>query len=75
MSVEIQLVIWWLLFGGTHILGSSAPIRTRLVRVLGLRGFKAVYSVVALATFIPLVLTYWHHRHAGPALVPGHPAM
>ncbi len=68
MSVELQLVLWWILFGGTHMLGSSVPVRTRLIRALGLPGFKGLYSLVALATFIPLVWTAWNNRHEGAFL-------
>ena len=28
--------------------------------------FLGVYSVVALATFVPLIRAYWGHRHSGP---------
>ncbi len=65
MPVEPQLVIWWVLFGGTHVLGSAPPVRARLIRTLGLRGFKAVYSLVALATFAPLITIAWQNRHEG----------
>ena len=68
LSISAQIAVWWLLFGGTHILGSTAPVRSRLVGALGLIGFKAVYSLVALATFIPLVVTYWGNRHEGEML-------
>ena len=61
MSVELKLLLWWIAFGGTHMVGSSLAVRTRLIRALGLPGFKAVYSLVAFATFIPLVLTAWKH--------------
>jgi uncharacterized membrane protein len=64
----LQLLTGWVLFGGTHVLGSSLPIRRRLIGRLGLGGFKSVYSVVALATFVPLFWIYWHDRHAGAML-------
>ena len=68
MSIEAQLLIWWLLFGGTHVIGSSSVVRPHLVAALGLRGFKGVYTIVSLATFIPLVFLYWNNRHAGGVL-------
>jgi len=68
VTVELQLFLWWVAFGGTHVLGSSVPVRTRLIRVLGLLGFKGLYSVVALATFTPLLVLYWDHRHEGALL-------
>lgn len=68
MAVEIELLIAWILFGGTHILGSVMAVRTRLIRALGLLGFKGVYSLVALATFAPLVWIALHNRHVGPPI-------
>jgi uncharacterized membrane protein len=65
MKPEYQLVVAWILFGGTHILGSWVPLRKKLIGALGLQGFKGLYSVVALATFVPLVWIAWHNRHEG----------
>ena len=63
---DVALVFfWWLMFGGTHILGSSIPVRTFVIRSIGNLGFKGVYSLVALATFIPLCYFYFTHKHAG----------
>jgi uncharacterized membrane protein len=74
VSVEGKLLFWWLLFGATHMIGSSVPVRTFLIRTLTLRGFKAIYSVVALATFIPLVRVYFANVHAGELLFDISPA-
>lgn len=60
--------MWWLLFGGTHVLGSSLPVRARLIAALGLRGFKGLYSLVSFATFIPLIWVYGDNKHSGAAL-------
>lgn len=68
MTIEAQLASWWLLFAGTHIIGSSLPVRKWAIGRLGLMGFKALYSVVSFATFGPLVWVLWFGRHAGPAL-------
>jgi uncharacterized membrane protein len=68
MTTELKIILWWLAFGGTHILGSSRPVRGRLIRTLGMQPFKGLYSLVALATFIPLVLTFFGDRHAGTML-------
>jgi uncharacterized membrane protein len=66
---EASIVLfWWLLFGGTHILLSSSSVRPKLIARLGDRPFLGVYSLVAVATFIPLVVFYAHHKHAGPQL-------
>ena len=67
--------MWWLLFGGTHVLGSSLPVRTRLIRALGLQGFKGLYSLVSFATFIPLVWVYASNKHAGTVLYASAPWM
>jgi uncharacterized membrane protein len=62
------ILLWWLLFGITHVGGSSLRVRGPLVRRLGLLGFKALYSLVAFATFIPLCSVYSNNKHAGPLL-------
>lgn len=68
MATEVKILLWWLAFGGTHILGSSRSVRGRLIRVPGMLPFKGLYSLVALGTFIPLVLVYFGDRHAGAML-------
>lgn len=68
MNPEIQLLLWWAVFAGGHLGMSAVPVRTRLVGALGLRGFKALYSVVAVVGFSGLFLTYWGHRHEGALL-------
>ena len=77
MSGEVKILIWWILFGGTHVLGSTVPLRTFLIDKLGLKGFKSVYSLVALATFIPLCLVFAADKHAGDGLdfVPSGPVV
>ena len=68
MSATLIIAGWWLLFGGTHVLLSSARVRPRLVDRLGERSFQAVYSLVALASFVPLCVYYGRHKHLGPQL-------
>jgi uncharacterized membrane protein len=58
----------WLLFAATHLGLSSRPLRPRLVAALGERAFLGVYSLVALAIFVPLVAHYFASKHAGPHL-------
>ncbi len=58
----------WLLFGGTHIIGSSLPVRNYLIDRFGTLAFKGIYSLVALATFIPLCMVYAANKHAGALL-------
>jgi len=68
VAAEWQILSWWVLFGGTHILGSMVPVRSFLIRRLTLYGFKALYSLVALAAVIPLCWAYFTHKHAGTLL-------
>jgi len=75
MTPEIQLLVWWLLFGGTHVIGSTVAVRTRLIDSLGLQGFKALYSLVSVATFVPLCWVYATNRHAGAQLFTASPEL
>ena len=68
MKESFVLLLWWVLFGGAHTLLSSAGWRPKLVAGLGARGFQAVYSVIAIATFVPLCVYYAAHKHVGPQL-------
>lgn len=73
MDPAIKVLMWWLLFAGTHTLLSHPPIRDQLVARLGYRLFALYYSIVAFVTFIPLVWTFFHYRNPDaerlPALV------
>lgn len=64
----LGIVALWLAFAATHMGMASASLRPRLVSRLGERGYQAVFSLVALATFVPLVGLYFDHQHAGPHL-------
>lgn len=68
MAGETRILFWWLMFGGTHIVGSSVPVRTYLMERIGTLGFKGLYSLVSLATFVPLCVVYFRNRHAGAQL-------
>jgi uncharacterized membrane protein len=68
MKESFVLLLWWLLFGGTHLALSSSRWRPTLVARLGQRPFWGLYSLVAFATLIPLFVYYFHHKHAGPQL-------
>lgn len=63
-----SILFWWLLFAGTHLGASSPAVRTPLIRKFGLLGFKGIYALVAVATFLPLCSVYARHKHAGPLL-------
>lgn len=66
----LLIVLLWVAFAATHMLLSSLALRPRLVGVLGEGGFAGAYSIVALAIFVPLVATYWGHKHEGAVLYP-----
>lgn len=58
----------WGAFAATHVGLSSRGLRPRLVAALGPLGFQGVYSLIALAIFVPLCAFYFSHQHAGPHL-------
>lgn len=62
------IVALWIAFAATHVGLSSLRLRPRLVAALGQRGFLGLYSLVALATFVPMVSLYFRNKHAGPQL-------
>src|SRR5882672_1359813 len=68
MSPSATIVLLWAGFAGTHIGLSSLRVRQPLVARIGAVPFLGLYSVVALAFFIPLVSTFFAHKHAGPWL-------
>src|SRR5947207_12576607 len=68
MAPTLTLVLLWLGFAGSHLVLSSLPVRQAMVARIGEGPFRGLYSLVAFAFFIPLVRTYFGHKHAGPAL-------
>ena len=62
------IVCLWIAFAATHLGLSSLRLRPRLIAALGELGYQGVYSLVALATFVPLVAVYFDHKHTGPLL-------
>jgi uncharacterized membrane protein len=68
MNPTSLIVLLWLAFGASHMLLSGLKIRPRLVGVFGEKGFMGVYSLIALATFVPLVTVYFRNKHSGPML-------
>jgi uncharacterized membrane protein len=77
MSPTLMIVLLWLGFAGSHLLLSHVPVRQRLVERLGETPFRGLYSLVAFAFFIPLVVVYFRHKHAGEWLwsLPHTPAL
>ena len=68
MTPTRLIVLWWLAFGGAHLLLSNLSVRTPLVATLGERLFQALYSLIVLALFVPLVSAYFMHKHDGAVL-------
>lgn len=68
MDVTLAIAALWVGFAASHMGLSSLRLRPRLVGALGERAFAGVYSLVALAFFVPLVWVYFAHKHAGPLL-------
>src|SRR5262245_46159777 len=68
MSPTARILLLWLGFAGSHLVLSSGPVREPLVRRIGEGPFRGLYSLVAFAFFVPLVWTYFAHKHAGPWL-------
>jgi uncharacterized membrane protein len=66
MQEGLATALLWLLFGGSHVVLSSQPLRKRLVSRFGEAGFIFGYSVVAIVTFAALVHYVALHRLAGP---------
>src|SRR5437899_7395264 len=62
MDPVMQVILWWVAFAGTHTLLTHPPIRSALVARLGTGPFQGLFSVVAFATFVPLVWTFFAHR-------------
>lgn len=68
MSAPFWIAFWIALFSGTHWALSSVAVRQRLIAKLGDKTFLGLYSLIAFATFIPLVSVYLDNRHAGRLL-------
>ena len=43
-------------------------MRPRLIEMIGELPFRGLYSLVAFATLIPLILAFMRHKHAGAML-------
>jgi len=61
-------VLLWIAFTATHLGLASRRVEPKLRARLGDTGFLGLYSVVALALFVPLMTIYFGNRHAGPWL-------
>jgi uncharacterized membrane protein len=69
MEHALLIAALWIAFAGSHMLLSSERVRPRIIAALGdERRFQGLYSLVALGIFVPLVATYFRHKHEGPYL-------
>jgi uncharacterized membrane protein len=68
MNPVAEIALWTGLFVGMHFLLSSAPVRASLVGFAGAQAFRGIYSLVAIGTFIPMVVVFGHNKHAGAML-------
>lgn len=66
MDPLVSLVAASLAFVGTHF-ALSHPLRAPLVGAIGENGFRVVYSLVALATFVWMVMAF---QDVGPGGIP-----
>jgi uncharacterized membrane protein len=68
MTSVSAIIALWAIFALTHVVLSSNPVRPGAVRLFGERLFQGLYSLVAFAIFLPLVMVYAGNKHAGPLL-------
>ena len=66
MNPAVAIAFWAVLFVGSHLVISSDRVRPWLIGRIGEQPYRGIYSLVAFATFIPLVMTFARHKHAGP---------
>lgn len=70
MTLEELLFLFAIAFVGTHFL-LSHPLRTPLVRAVGERPFRGLYSLVAIITFALMVYFYRAIGREPPLWDPG----
>jgi uncharacterized membrane protein len=68
MEPVAEIAVWTGLFVGMHLVLSSESVRTRLIAILGAQPFRGVYSLVAIGTFVPMLVAFAHNKHAGMML-------
>ncbi len=68
MDPVLGIALLWLAFTATHVGLSSVRVRARLVGAVGEPAFLAIYSVIALGIFVPLIWLYFARKHAGDLL-------
>ena len=68
MDPVAAIALWAILFIGTHLIISSSAVRPRLIGLIGDMAYRGVYSLVAFATLIPLIIVFARNKHAGAML-------
>jgi uncharacterized membrane protein len=68
MEPVLVIGFWAVMFVCTHLVISSARVRPALVAATGEQPYRGIYSVAAFATFVPLIIEFARHKHAGPML-------
>jgi len=68
MDATVWIALWAALFLGTHFAISSVAVRPRLIGAVGEQPYRGIYSLVAFATFGPLIYEFASNKHAGPML-------
>src|SRR5688572_8553731 len=69
MTAALVIAALWVAFAASHMVLSSQRWRPKFVAALGEeRRFLGLYSLIALAIFVPLVTIYFRHKHEGPYL-------
>jgi uncharacterized membrane protein len=68
MDPTVAIGLWAVLFVGSHLVISSDQVRSWLISRIREQPYRGVYSLVAFATLIPLVIVFSRHKHAGHLL-------
>src|SRR5215831_13797379 len=68
MDPVVSIAFWAILFVGTHLIISSTAIRPALIARVGEQHYRGIYSLISLATLIPLIIVFAGHKHSGPML-------
>lgn len=62
------IALWAALFALTHHGFATSGVRRWMVGALGEWPYRGLYSLISLATIIPLIIEYFRYKHAGPIL-------
>src|SRR5271167_1594731 len=68
MDATVWIALWAVLFLASHLIVSSAAVRSALIDAIGEQPYRGIYSLIAAATLGPLIYEFAHNKHAGPIL-------